>query len=95
MKKNEMELFSEEQIENVSNLLDKNYYMLKKNKTYSQQQLEINKLHEEICNDSSKKLEDLFLKYESLMLDNRRYELLILYNSGIKRGFEMKDLISL
>lgn len=92
MEKIETELFSEEQIENISDLLDKNYHVLSKIENYTKQQKKISKFHAEICNNSSGQIKYLFCEYDCLISDSRRYELSLLYHLGLKKGLEMKDL---
>lgn len=92
MKKNKSELFCKEEVENVSNMLENNYYVLSKIKDYREQSLKLNELHSKITDKIPKSLSESFCEYDSLIWDTRGYELSLLYHLGLKKGFEINNL---
>lgn len=92
MKKNELELFSKQELENISNIFNSNYNILKKNKTYKEQTNKIDTIHSKLSNILKNEEKRMFEEYDVMIWENREIELSLMYNLGIKKGIEIKDL---
>lgn len=86
-------LFSKEELEKVSNIVENNISILLKSEDYCNQEEKIANLHETICLKLiNTELETLFWEYNKEMLDHKIYELALVYNIGKIMGMELSDL---
>lgn len=86
-------LFSKEQLDNVSNIIEDNLSILLKNEEYCKLENCISDLHERICSKiKNTELENIFENYNNNIIDHKIYELALVYNVGILAGIELSDI---
>lgn len=86
-------LFSKEQLDNVSNILKNNISVLENNKDYCNQLERITDLQEKLSSSiKDEEVQNLFLEYDSMIIDSVRYELSLIYNVGILTGIELSNM---
>lgn len=93
MKEINEHIFSKEELERVSNIIENNLSVLLKNADYCKQENCINDLHEVICSKTNNtELQNIFEKYNNIMVDHKLYEFALIYNIGLLTGIELSDL---
>lgn len=86
-------LFSKAQLDNVSNILKNNISILECNEDYCNQSKRITNLQEKISSSiKDKEIQNLFLEYDSMIINSIRYELSLIYNVGILTGIELSNM---
>lgn len=95
MKKNNNEiqyLFSEEQLSDVSNILDSHIHSLRKIKRFKQLEKEMFDLSDIISKKLEKEDQEKFDKLSYVLGEMETYTNALLYSLGIKYGIELKNL---
>ena len=86
-------IFSKEELERVSNIIENNLSVLLKNTDYCKQENCITDLHEIICSKTNNtELQNAFEKYNNYMIDHKTYEFALIYNIGLLTGMELSNL---
>lgn len=86
-------LFSKAQLDMISNILKNNKSVLENNKDYCNQLERINILQEKIRSSiADEEIQSIFDDYESMLIDNERYELALIYNIGVLTGMELTSI---
>lgn len=86
-------IFSKEEFEKVSNIIENNSSILLKNTEYCNQEKEISNLYETICSKiKNTELENIFENYNNITIDHILYELTLIYNIGIITGMDLSDM---
>ena len=95
MKKNDNEiqyLLSEEQLSDVSNILDSHIHSLRKIKRFKQLEKEMFDLSDIISKKLEKEDQEKFDKLSYILGEMEAYTNALLYSLGIKYGIELKNL---
>lgn len=95
MKKNDNEiqyLLSEEQLSDVSNILDSHIHSLRKIKRFKQLEKEMFDLSDIISKKLEKEDQEKFDKLSYVLGEMEAYTNALLYSLGIKYGIELKNL---
>lgn len=93
MKEINEHIFSKEELERVSNIIENNLSVLLKNADYCKQENCISDLHEVICSKTNNtELQNIFEKYNNNMIDHKLYEFALIYNIGLLTGMELSSL---
>lgn len=95
MKKNDAEiqyLLSEEQLSDVSNILDSHIHSLRKIKRFKQLEKEMFDLSDIISKKLEKEDQEKFDKLSYVLGEMEAYTNALLYSLGIKYGIELKNL---
>ena len=95
MKKNDNEiqyLLSEEQVSDVSNILDSHIHSLRKIKRFKQLEKEMFDLSDIISKKLEKEDQEKFDKLSYVLGEMEAYTNALLYSLGIKYGIELKNL---
>jgi len=95
MKKNDTEiqyLLSEEQLSDVSNILDSHIHSLRKIKRFKQLEKEMFDLSDIISKKLEKEDQEKFDKLSYVLGEMEAYTNALLYSLGIKYGIELKNL---
>ena len=95
MKKNDAEiqyLLSEEQLSDVSNILDSHIHSLRKIKRFKQLEKEMFDLSDIISKKLEKEDQEKFDKLSYVLGEMEAYTKALLYSLGIKYGIELKNL---
>ena len=95
MKKNDTEiqyLLSEEQLSDVSNILDSHIHSLRKIKRFKQLEKEMFDLSDIISKKLEKEDQEKFDKLSYVLGEMEAYTNALLYSLGIKYGIKLKDL---
>lgn len=95
MKKNDNEiqyLLSEEQLSDVSNILDAHIHNLRKIKRFKQLEKEMFDLSDIISKKLEKEDQEKFDKLSYVLGEMEAYTNALLYSLGIKYGIELKNL---
>lgn len=85
-------MFSKLQLEHAYDILNDNYSILSENETFSNQEKLINELYEKICNCNIENIKNMFSEYDTLITEKHIYELLLVYNAGLKNGIEISNI---
>ena len=93
MKESNEAIFSNAELDNISNILNNNMSILESNEDYLNQIERITELQEKIImNIKDRDIKNLFLQYESEIIDNKRFEQVLIYNIGIVTGIELNNM---
>jgi len=95
MKKNDTEiqyLLSEEQLSDVSNILDSHIHSLRKIKRFKELEKEMFDLSDIISKKLEKEDQEKFDKLSYVLGEMEAYTNALLYSLGIKYGIELKNL---
>ena len=95
MKKNDTKiqyLLSEEQLSDVSNILDSHIHSLRKIKRFKQLEKEMFDLSDIISKKLEKEDQEKFDKLSYVLGEMEAYTNALLYSLGIKYGIELKNL---
>ena len=93
MKKSNETIFSNAELDNISNILNSNMSILESNSDYCNQIERIAELQEKIItNIENIETKNLFLEYESEMIDNKKFEQVLIYNIGLITGIELNNM---
>lgn len=85
-------LFTEEDLEYVSNLFQKNIDLLMKNKKYKNNNCELSKIAE-IVDTLPSDAKKLFEDYDRLYCSNLNYNMCLAYYIGMQKGLKINEKI--
>lgn len=85
------EIFSQDDLDFVSNLIDTHNHILMENEDYKKLNDKIFDISEQI-EKLPENVKNLFRDYHFNLQQSYNYEFSLLYNLGLKKGFEIKEI---
>lgn len=85
------EIFNQDELEFVSNLIDSHNDILMENEEYRKINDKISKIVAQ-ANELPDNLKNMFYNHRFLLIQSCIYEYSLLYHLGLKKGFELKEI---